>query len=50
MRLETLVKIAHGRAETKLTSQMRRTIFLACPMEDRARGDMGRQIARYLKL
>ena len=45
-----MVKTAHGKADTKLSSQMRRIIFLAFPMEDRARGDSGLQIARYLKL
>ena len=46
-----MVKTAQGRADTKLSSQMRRMIFLAFPMvEDLARGESGLQIARYLKL
>ena len=48
--LITLVKTAHGKADTKLSSQMRRMIFLAFPIEDLARGESGLQIARYLKL
>ena len=46
----TLVNIDHGKADTKLTTQIRRTIFLAFPREDLARGDRGLQIARYLKV
>ena len=50
METVTLVKTAQGRADTKLTTQMRRMIFLAFPMEDLAKGDSGLHIARYLKL
>ena len=45
-----MVKTAQGRAERKLTTQMRRMIFLAFPMEDRAREDRVLQMARYLKV
>ena len=46
----TLVNIAQGVAETQLTNQMRRMILLAFPMEERERGERGRQIARYLNI
>ena len=45
----TLVNIAQGVAETQLTNQIRRRILLAFPIEDRDRGESGRQIARYLQ-
>ena len=44
----TLVNIAQGMAEARLTSQMRRIILLAFPMEEREREESGRHIARYL--
>ena len=44
------MNIDQGRADTRLTTQMRRTIFLASPTEDLARGDRGLQIARYLEV
>ena len=44
------MNIDQGRADTKLTTQIRRTIFLAFPIEDLARGDRGLQMARYLNV
>ena len=44
----TLVKAAQGAAEMKLKSQMARMTLLASPVEDRASGERGRHIARYL--
>ena len=36
-------------ADRKLTNQIKPTTFLAFPVEDLERGDMGRQMARYLQ-
>lgn len=46
----TLVNIAQGRAEMKLIIQINRIIFRASPIEDRAIGDRGLQMAIYLKM
>ena len=43
-----MVKKAQGMADRKLTNQITPITFLALPVEDLERGDMGRQIARYL--
>ena len=44
-----MVKKTQGKADMKLTNQMRATVFLALPVEEeRARWDRGWQIARYL--
>ena len=46
----TFVNIAQGKAEMKLIIQINRIIFRASPIEDRAIGDRGLQIAMYLKI
>ena len=33
----------------KLISQIQAIIFLACPVEERERGERGRQMAKYLR-
>ena len=43
-----MVKKAQGMADMKLTNQIIPTTFLALPVEDLERGDMGRQMAMYL--
>jgi hypothetical protein len=45
-----LVKKAQGMADRKLTNQIIAITFLALPVEDLERGDMGRQMARYLQM
>ena len=41
--------MAQGMADARLTSQIRRIILLAFPMEERDSEDRGRQMARYLR-
>ena len=44
----TLVKIAQGEAERRLSSQMRQIVFFAFPVEEHDKEERGWQIAKYL--